>query len=92
MGRLLTIISEWLLKNGVRKVLMGAGLSVVSYLAVLTAFRAAFDSLINSSQSIPANLLNLLGLAGVDSALSAFVSVAIFILNLNSGKLAIRKL
>lgn len=92
MGRILTIISEWLLKNGVRKLLMGAGLSVVSYLAVLTAFRAAFDSLINSSSSIPANLLNLLGMAGVDSALSAFISVAIFVLNLNSGKLAIRKL
>lgn len=92
MGRLLTILSEWLLKNGVRKLLLGAGLSVASYLAVLTAFRVAFDSLINSSHSISANLLNVLGLAGVDSALSAFVSAAIFILNLNSGKLALRKM
>lgn len=91
MARILAIISEWLLKNGVQKVLMGAGLSVVSYLAVLTAFRAAFDSLINSTSQLPAHLLNVLGLAGVDSALSAFVSVAVFILNLNSGKLALRK-
>lgn len=92
MGRLLAILSEWLLKNGVQKVLLGTGLSVVSYLAVLTAFRAAFDSLINSTHSIPANLLNLLGLAGVDSALSAFISVAVFVINLRSGKLALRKL
>ncbi|OEY92540.1 DUF2523 family protein [Acinetobacter qingfengensis] len=84
-------ILDWLLKNSVQRVLAGAGLSVVSYLAVLTAIQTAFYSLVNNVNSISADLLQLLGLSGVDKCLSAFISVAVFLLTLNSGKLAIRK-
>lgn len=83
---------EWLLKNGVQKTLMGAGLGVVSYLTVLVAIRAAFDQMINSVYSAPSSLLNLMGIFGIDYVLSSFISVAIFLLTLNSGKLAIRKM
>ena len=91
MAKLFAIVAGWMLKNAVQKVLMGAGLSLVGYLAVMTAFRAAFSSLINAAYSGPANLLSLCGLCGIDYMLSVFVSAAIFIMTLNSGKLAIRK-
>lgn len=91
MGKLLAFLTEFFLKNGVQKILMGAGLSVVGYLAVVTAFKSAFQNQLDATQNIPTTLLNLLGIFGVDYVLSAFVSAAIFILTLNSGKLALRK-
>jgi len=91
MGKLLAQISEWLLKNSVQKTLSGAGLGIVSYLVILVSVRAAFDKMINSAYSGPSQLLNLMGIYGIDYVLSAFVSVAVFLMTLNSGKLAIRK-
>lgn len=91
MLKLLATLSEWLLKNSVQKVLSGAGLGLVSYLVIITSVRAAFDSMINSAYSGPAELLNLMGIYGIDYVLESFVSVAVFLLTLNSGKLAIRK-
>lgn len=91
MLKFLATLTEWLLKNSVQKALSGAGLGVVSYLVVLVSVRAAFDQMINSAYSAPAQLLNLMGIYGVDAVLSAFVSVAVFLMTLNSGKLAIRK-
>lgn len=84
-------LAEWLLKNSVQKALSGAGLGVVSYLVVLVSVRAAFDQMINTVYSAPAGLLNLMGIYGIDYVLGSFISVAIFLMTLNSGKLAIRK-
>lgn len=84
-------LAEWLLKNSVQKALSGAGLGVVSYLVVLVSVRAAFDQMINSIYSAPAGLLSLMGIYGIDHVLGSFISVAVFLMTLNSGKLAIRK-
>jgi len=91
MGKLLALLGGWFSKNIIQKALMGAGLGVVSYLGILVAVRTAFDSMINSVYSLPADMLNLMGIFGVDHVISTFVSVGIFLLTLNSGKLAIRK-
>lgn len=91
MLKFLAVLSGWLLKNSVQKVLSGAGLGLVSYLVILTSVRAAFDTLIDTAYSGPAELLNLMGMSGIDYVIGGFVSVAVFLLTLNSGKLAIRK-
>lgn len=91
MLKFLAVLSEWLLKNSVQKVLSGAGLSIVSYLGVLVALRAAFDQLMNSAYSMPADLIQMMGIWGIDHVLSSFISVAVFLMTLNSGKLALRK-
>lgn len=91
MGKILAIIGEWLLRNGVKKVLAGAGLGVFSYLAVMVAIRAAFDALLSEVNSVPRDVLELMGLSGIDSVISAVVSVSIFLMTLNNGKLVIRQ-
>lgn len=91
MLKFFAVLTEWLLKNSVQKALSGAGLSVVSYLGVLVAVRAAFDQLINSVYSIAADLLQMMGIWGIDHVLGSFISVAVFLMTLNTGKLAIRK-
>lgn len=91
MGKIFAVIGEWLLRNGVKKVLTGAGLGVFSYLAVVTAIRAAFDSLINELDSLPRDVLELMGIYGIDLVISAFVSVSVFLLTLNNGKLVIKQ-
>ncbi|WP_224963462.1 DUF2523 family protein [Acinetobacter guillouiae] len=91
MGKLLVLIGGWLSKNIIQKALMGAGLGLVSYFGILVAIRTAFDSMINSVYSVPADLLNLMGIFGVDHVISTFVSVGVFLLTLNQGKLLIRK-
>lgn len=91
MLKFLAKLTEWLLKNSVQTVLKGAGLSVVSYLGIVVAIRAAFDQLINSIYSTSADLLNFMGIAGIDFVLGGFVSTAVFILTLRQGNLLIRK-
>lgn len=91
MLRVLAIFGEWLLKNTVQKVLLGAGLSIVSYMGVLVVVRTAFNSLISDINSVGAAMLNLMGIYGIDFVLSGLISVAVFLLTLNSGKLMIRK-
>ncbi|MBV6769770.1 DUF2523 family protein [Acinetobacter baumannii] len=91
MLKFFALLTEWLLKNSVQKVLSGAGLSIVSYLTVVTAIRVAFDKLINSVYSVSADLLNFMGICGIDYALSGYVSVSIFLLMLKKGNLNIRK-
>ncbi|EOZ8551058.1 hypothetical protein B9Y25_08720 [Acinetobacter baumannii] len=91
MLKFLAKLTEWLLKNSVQKVLTGAGLSVVSYLSVVAVIRAAFESLINSVYSVSADLLNFMGICGLDYALSGFVSVAVFLMTIKQGSLSLRK-
>jgi hypothetical protein len=92
MARILIVILEWLLKNAVQKILLGAGLGIVSYLGTLSAVQFAFNSQISGLNGLAPDLLALMGIFGVDHVLSSFISVAIFLITLNSGKLAIRKM
>lgn len=91
MYKIFAQIGEWLLRNTVQKVIKGAGLSIVTYLSIIVAVREAFDYLIQSAQTVGADVLGLCGIYGIDFVLSAFVSVAVFLLTLNEGKLFIRK-
>lgn len=91
MGKILAVIGAWLSNNIIQKALTGAGLGLVSYFGILTAVRVSFNSMINSVNSLPSEMLSLLGLFGIDHVLSTFVSVAIFLMTLNSGKIALRK-
>ncbi|EHU1539773.1 DUF2523 family protein [Acinetobacter baumannii] len=91
MPMFLAILAEWLLKNAVQKILIGAGLSVVSYLGTMTAIRAAFSSQLNSVNTLAPDLLALMGIYGIDHVLSSFISAGLFVLTLNSGKLFLRK-
>lgn len=91
MGRLLVLIGDWLLRNTIQKVLKGAGLAVFSYLAILSSVKLAFEQLINSAYTAPTALLSLMGIYGIDHVLSSLVSVAVFLLTLNQGKLFLKK-
>ncbi|MFW1646205.1 DUF2523 family protein [Acinetobacter guillouiae] len=91
MGKLLVLIGGWLLDNFIRRILAGAGLAVVSYLGVLALVRTAFDSIINNLYSTPGVLLSMMGMLGIDHVLGSFISVAIFLITLDSGKLMLRK-
>ena len=91
MWRIAIIVIEWLLKNAVQRVLLGAGLSLVSYTGIMTAVRYAFNNSISSIYSIPGTVLALMGLYGIDHVISTLVSVGLFVLTLNQGKLALRR-
>lgn len=91
MGRFLFVLAEWLLKNAVQKILIGAGLGIVSYLATMSAVRYAFNQQLAGLDGLAPDLLALMGIYGIDHVLSSFVSAALFIMVLNAGKLSIRK-
>ncbi len=91
MGKIFVLISGWLLDNFIRRVLAGAGLAIMSYMGVLALVRTAFDSIINNLYSAPGVLLAMMGMLGVDHVLGSFISVAIFLITLDSGKLMLRK-
>ncbi|EXB45053.1 DUF2523 domain-containing protein [Acinetobacter courvalinii] len=91
MARVAIVIIEWLLKNAVQKILLALGLSVVGYLGTMAAVKYAFNQQLLGLNGLAPDLLALMGIYGVDHVLSSFISVALFLMTLNAGKLAIRK-
>lgn len=91
MWRIGVVILEWLLKNAVQKILLALGLSVVGYLGTMAAVKYAFNQQLLGLNGLAPDLLALMGIYGVDHVLSSFISVALFLMTLNAGKLALRK-
>ncbi|WP_171487960.1 hypothetical protein [Acinetobacter colistiniresistens] len=57
----------------------------------MAAVKYAFNQQLLGLTGLAPDLLALLGIYGVDHVLSSFISVALFLMTLNAGKLAIRK-
>lgn len=76
MGSMLSKIATWLLSNFIAKVLLGAGLAVASNLV----FDKYINYFLNKSFALISNIpaIGLLGLSGVDKAISILIS-ALFV-------------
>lgn len=91
MKALLFGLTSWLLSNFAKKVLMGAGVTLISgavFSAVLTAY---INKAISASNQIDQTYLGLLSISGLDHAISIIIGALVARATLMAANLSFKK-
>lgn len=91
MWKMLTQISEWLMKGSVRSALTGAGLGLGSAVVSITIIQTYIERLVSQGNSMSADALALLALSGVHIALSGILGAIVYRLTTSSAKLSLMR-
>nr|DAN79135.1 MAG TPA: Minor Head Virion Protein G6P [Inoviridae sp.] len=83
-------VSNVILQSGIKRLLMGAGLGLTSGAVVLVVFNYYLTKFINAFDMIDSDYIGLLGLMGVDKAVSMIVGAYVIRLTILSTRLSIR--
>ena len=83
-------VSYVILHSGIKRLLLGAGLGLTSGAVVLVVFNYYLTKFINTFDMIDSDYIGLLGLMGVDKAVSMIVGAYVIRLTILSTRLSIR--
>ena len=83
-------VGNVILHSGIKRLLMGAGLGLTSGAVVLVVFNYYLTKFINAFDMIDSDYIGLLGLMGVDKAVSMIVGAYVIRLTILSTRLSIR--
>lgn len=85
-------LGAWLLKNFAQKVLLGAGVALVSTIVIQTVLSSFINKAINASSSIDHTYLGLLAISGLDQAISIIIGALIARAAIVATETSIRKI
>lgn len=91
MPRLLILVAGWLLESAVKKLLLGAGLSVVSMAVIQTVFDSYLRKAISQTGSMDNWILGLIAIAKLDVCMSIIIGAVIARVAISSASLSLRK-
>lgn len=77
MLKYLFSLGSWLLSNFAKKVLLGAGVAIVSSAVIQTVLTSFINKAIAASSSIDYTYLGLLAISGLDQAISIVIGALI---------------
>ena len=77
MLKYLFMLGSWLLSNFAKKVLLAAGVALVSTAVIQTLLGTFIQKAINASSSVDPTYLGLLAISGVDKAISIVIGALI---------------
>lgn len=83
-------VANVILHSGIKRLLLGAGLGLTSGAVVLVVFNYYLTKFINTFDMIDSDYIGLLGLMGVDKAVSMIVGAYVIRLTILSTRLGIR--
>lgn len=83
-------VGNVILHSGIKRLLLGAGLGLTSGAVVLVVFNYYLTKFINVFDMIDSDYIGLLGLMGVDKAVSMIVGAYVIRLTILSTRLGIR--
>lgn len=83
-------VGNVILHSGIKRLLLGAGLGLTSGAVVLVVFNYYLTKFINTFDMIDSDYIGLLGLMGVDKAVSMIVGAYVIRLTILSTRLSIR--
>ncbi|MFC3903270.1 Protein of unknown function [Acinetobacter marinus] len=92
MPRLLFMLGSWLLSNFAKKVLLGAGVAIVSSAIIQSILTAFINKAINASNSVDPTYLGLLSISGVDTAISIVIGALIARATIVASSVSLKKL
>lgn len=84
MLKLFYLIGGYLTADLLKKVLFGAGIGVASYAFFNSLINMYIDRAINNLGGIPASAIQLLGLFGLDKALSVIIGALVIRASINA--------
>lgn len=77
MGKLLFAFGSWLLSDFARKVLLGAGVAIVSSSVINIILSSFIQKAINASSNVDPTYLGLLSISGLDDAISIIIGALV---------------
>ena len=92
MPKLLFMLGSWLLTNFAQKVLLGAGVAIVSSAVIQTILTSFINKAINASNSVDSTYLGLLSISGLDTGISIIVGALIARATIVAASLSFKKL
>lgn len=92
MPKLLFMFGAWLLSNFAKKVLLGAGVAIVSSAIINTILTGFINKAINASNSVNPTYLGLLAISGLDVAISIVVGALVARATIVASSLSFKKL
>ena len=84
-------VGNMIVKGGLKRLLLGAGVGLTSGAVILVIFNYYLTMMVSSFDALDADYIGLLGLMGVDKAVSIVVGAYAVRLTLLSARLSLRK-
>lgn len=91
MGKMLFLVGQLLLGSALKRILIGAGIGLVSSQIILTIVRQFIDQGLNGLFSGGGVVLSFLGMSGCDVALSVLIGAVVARATINSMGVSLRK-
>lgn len=91
MPRVLILVAGWLLESAIKKLLLGAGLAVVSMAVIQTYFDSYLQKAINQTGSMDNWILGLIALAKLDVCMSIIIGAVVARVAISSASLGLKK-
>lgn len=92
MPAILFTIGSWLLTNFAQKVLLGAGVAIVSSAIINTILSSFIQKAITASSSIDPTYLGLLAISGLDQAISIIIGALVARATIVASSIGFKKL
>lgn len=92
MPQLLFALGAWLLSNFAKKVLLGAGVAIVSSAIINTVLTSFINKAINASSNVNPTYLGLLAISGLDVAISIVIGALVARATIVASSLSFKKL
>lgn len=92
MGKILFTIGSYLLGTALKRILIGAGLGLVSSQAILSIINIYIQKATNNMNFGAGTVMQFLGLSGADIALSVLIGALIARATLEASKIGLKKL
>ena len=92
MLKYLFMLGSWLLSNFDKKVLLGAGVAIVSSAIIQTVLTSFINKAIGASSSIDHTYLGLLAISGLDQAISIVIGALIARATIVAAEMSFKKL
>lgn len=92
MGKIIFTLGTFLLGSALKRILIGAGLGLVSSQVILSLINVYIGKAINNMDFAAGTALQFLGLSGADVALSVLIGALIARATLEASKIGLKKL
>jgi hypothetical protein len=91
MKQMLFALTSWLLSNFAKKVLLGAGVTLVSGAVINAILSTYINKAISASSSIDPTYLGLLSISGLDHAISIIIGALVARATILAANVSIKK-
>lgn len=91
MGKLLYLVGTFLLSGSIKQMLLGAGIGLVTAQFILSITNQYIDAALSNMYGVGGDVVRIMGISGLDVALSIVIGAVVARATINSLKLSFTK-